>query len=83
MIGVSYCWESLDLNYNQMRQYKVHCSKYGYYLIRYPNRKKQNTTLRSYYWTWEKREPRIAKAKVYKTQEEAEIQRNKFLFLYA
>lgn len=66
-----------------MRQYKVHGSKYGYYIIRYPNTKKQKTTLRSYYWTWHTWEPRIAKAKVYQTFEEADIEKNKFLFLYS
>lgn len=55
-----------------MRNYKVHGSKYGYYLIRYPNKTQQNTTLRSYYWTGKEWIPRIAKAKVYQTQREAE-----------
>lgn len=55
-----------------MRNYKVHGSKYGFYLIRYPKKTNQRTTLRSYYWTGEEWMPRIANAKVYQTQKEAE-----------
>lgn len=55
-----------------MRNYKVHGSKYGYYIIRYPAHKTPWATLRSYYWTGKDWIPRIAKAKVYQTQSEAE-----------
>lgn len=55
-----------------MRNYKVHGSKYGYYLIRYPKRTNGQMNVRSYYWTGKEWMPRIANAKVYQTQKEAE-----------
>lgn len=61
-----------------MRNYKVHGSKYGFYLIRYPKTNLQNTTLRSYYWTGKDWIPRIAKAKVYPTQHDAEVEMSRF-----
>lgn len=63
-----------------MWEYKVHGSKYWYYLIRYQKRKASVAeTLRSYYWTWKDWIPRIAKAKVYPTQREAEKDKCEFI----
>ena len=55
-----------------MREYKIHGSKYGFYLIRFQKKVYPTDTIRSYYWTGKDWIPRIAKAKVYQTQKEAE-----------
>ena len=62
-----------------MREYKVHGSKYGYYLIRYQKKRSVAETMRSYYWTGKEWIPRIAKAKVYPTLKEAEQDKSTFI----
>ena len=61
-----------------MRNYKVHGSKYGFYLIRYQKKLHPTDTMRSYYYTGNEWIPRIAKAKVYQTQHEAEQDMSRF-----